>query len=399
MVWQADGVKKAKSRTWYLFGMMLLFSFLLFCRMFFLQVIESEKYRTMADKNRISVQLISAPRGIIYDRNGVALARNRKTYRAVITAEDTSGDVEKTLALFQKIVPLKEDEVKRILKDVRRKKSFVPVRIKDDLTEEQMAKVQLNMPSLRGITIEESLMRVYPEKEKTAHTVGYVSFLTEKDLKEIEIPIASLQDDRIGKTGLEKVFNTKLSGTIGTRKMEVNAVGRQVRELERIEPQEGDDIELSIDSRFQKIGYDAMNNETGSAVLMDVNTGEILMMVSTPSFDPNIFNYPVDPETKKKLDDKEHLPQVNKSVSGQYSPGSTFKIVVALAGLEAGVIKPSTQINCEGKVYVGEHPFHCWKKIGHGPLDLTEALQHSCDVYFYEVTGCSVFHIQSVLCA
>ena len=385
MVWQADGIKKTKSRTWCLFGMMFLFSFLLFCRMFFLQVVEAEKYQTLADKNRIAVQFISAPRGIIYDRNGVALARNRKTFRAVITAEDTDGDVGKTLSLFQKLVPLKEDEVTRVLKEVRRKKSFIPVRIKDDLTEEQMASVQLNMPSLRGITIEESLMRIYPEKERSAHTVGYVSFLTENDMKNAQIPVASLQDDRIGKIGIEQAFNTNLSGTIGAKKMEVNAVGRQVRELERIEPEEGQDLQLSIDARLQKIGYQAMQNETGSAILMDIHTGEILMMVSSPSFDPNIFNYPVDPETMKQLSDKEHRPQINKAISEFYSPGSTFKIVVALAGLEAGIIKPTTRITCEGKIYVGEHPFHCWKKIGHGPLSLTEALQHSCDVYFYEV--------------
>ncbi len=352
--------------------------------MFYLQVIEAEKYQTLAEKNRIGIQLIPSPRGIIYDRNGVPLARNRKTFRAVLTAEDTGGNIPVILERFQKLVPLTEDEIVRISKEVKRKKPFVPVRLKEDLTFEQMAAVELNIPSLSGVAIEESLMRLYPTEEQSAHSIGYVSFLTEDDLRNNDL-IQKLPDVRIGRIGLEQSFDDTLYGTAGTKKMEINAVGRQVRELDRKDPVAGDDLEVSLDSRLQKIGFEALKDEAGSAVLMDVNTGEVLMLVSTPSFNPNIFNYPIEAGTWNELNTNERHPLLNKALVGGYSPGSTFKIVVALAGLESGVIKPSTQINCEGKLFVGEHPFHCWKKNGHGSLDLTEALQHSCDVYFYEV--------------
>lgn len=377
MTWYADGIRISKKRAHILLAMMMCFSVLLFFRMFFLQVIEAEKYKTLADKNRIGSHFLSAPRGIIYDRNGVPLAGNRKTFRAIITAEDTGFQVAKTLDLFQRLVPLREDEVNRILKETANKKSFVPVRVKDDLTREQVSAVELNLPSLSGISIEESLMRVYPKKEKTAHTIGYV--------KAVDDPKRMLREEKMGKTGVEQFYNDDLTGKTGVKKMEVNSVGRQVRELERQEPVQGEDLQLSIDARLQDIGFAALKEETGSAVLMDVETGEVLMLVSTPSFDPNLFNYPISTSVWKSLNDELHRPQVNKAISEHYAPGSTFKIVVALAGLEAGVIEPDTQIHCDGKMYVGNHPFHCWKKTGHGSLNLKQALQHSCDVYFYEV--------------
>lgn len=384
MPWQSDGVKKVKHRVYFLSLGMLIFSLLLFSRMFFLQVIDAEKYQTLAERNRIGFRQIAPARGLILDRNGEVLASNRKTFRAILTAERTGGNVSAVLEKFQRLVPLEAGEVERILKDVKRRKSFVPVRVKEDLTFEQMAAIQLNIPELTGISIEESLMRVYPEGPLSAHVIGYVSFLTEDDLRKNE-SLQKLPDARIGRTGVERSFEKDLAGIPGTRKMEINAVGREVRELGRQEATPGQNIQLSIDGRFQKIGFEAMRGEAGSALLMDVHTGEVLMFVSTPSFDPNIFNYPIDVKTWKELNENERHPMLNKAILGTYSPGSAFKIVVALAGLEAGVIKPSTKINCAGRLLVGDHPFHCWKKNGHGELDLSEALQHSCDIYFYEV--------------
>ena len=383
-MWEAGGVKKVKKRAYIFAVAVVFFSLLLFSRMFFLQVIEGEKYQTKAENNRIGLRQIAPPRGLIFDRNGVPLALNRKTFRAVLTAENTEGQVSAVLEKFKKLVPLEDEEVERILKDVKRRKPFVSVRVKEDLTFEQMASLQLNMPELPGISIEESLMRVYPEGETSAHAIGYVSFLTEEDLKKNE-NLQNLPDARIGRIGVENSFEKDLAGIPGTRKMEINAVGREIRELDRLEPVAGMDIYLSLDARLQKIGFDAMKDESGSAIMMDVNTGEILMLVSTPSFDPNIFNYPIDSATWKNLNGNERKPMVNKSISEHYSPGSTFKIVVALAGLESRVIKPTTKIECEGRLFVGKHPFHCWRRKGHGSLNLAEALQHSCDIYFYEV--------------
>ena len=384
MTWQADGVKKVKKRTYILASCMFCFSMLLFSRMVYLQVIEGQKYQTLADKNRIASRQIASDRGLIVDRNGENLASNRISFRAIITAEDTEGNVQNVLDNFRKIVPLDDAEMKRILKEIKQKRSFQPVRLKEDLSFEQMASVQLNIPELPGIAIEEGLMRVYPEKEKTAHIVGYVSFLTEEDLKEKET-FQVLPDVRIGRIGLERSFEKELAGVLGTRKMEINSIGREVRELDREEPIAGEDIQLSIDKRLQEIGFAAMKDETGSAVLMDIYTGEVLMLVSTPSFDANIFNYPISPKLWKELNQNDRHPMLNKATAGAYSPGSVFKIVVALAGLDAGVISSETEIECTGRLLVGSHPFHCWKKGGHGSLNLTEALQHSCDIYFYEL--------------
>ena len=253
MTWQADGVKKVKERTYILGICMFCFSMLLFLRMFFLQVIEGQRYQTLADKNRISSRQIASDRGLIVDRNGENLASNRISFRAIITAEDTEGNVQNVLDNFRKIVPLDDSEMKRILKEIKQKRSFQPVRLKEDLSFEQMALVQLNIPELPGIAIEEGLMRVYPEKEKTAHIVGYVSFLSEEDLKE-KNAFHVLPDVRIGRIGLERSFEKELAGVLGTRKMEINSIGREVRELEREEPIPGEDIQLSIDKRLQEIG-------------------------------------------------------------------------------------------------------------------------------------------------
>ncbi len=384
MTWQADGNKKITRRTFVMGGVQLLLAFTLFGRMFYLQVLEADKYQTLADKNRISLKLLPPPRGAILDRNGIPFAMNRKIFRAMIVAEETGGKLRKTLQNFGKLVPLQEEDYERILKEIKRKKSFVPVRLKDDLSFDEMAAIQLNIPDLAGVSIENGLMRVYPQKEFAAHPVGYVSFVTEQDLEQENL-LSKMPDIRIGRTGIEQSYQDFLYGETGNKKMEINAVGREIRELEKTDPIPGKDLILTLDSRLQKAGYEALKNESGSAVLIDVQTGEVKMMVSTPSFDPNIFNEPVDTKTWSRLNTSDRHPLLNKAISGLYSPGSVFKIVVALAGLEAGVITEKTKIDCEGRLFVGEHPFHCWKRSGHGPLNLKQALQHSCDIYFYEV--------------
>ena len=383
MSWQSDGIRKVKRRSIIFEIGMLLGCFILLSRMFYLQIIEADKYQTLADKNRISFKLLAPSRGSILDRRGELIATNRKSFRAVIVAEETD-DVSKTLDNFSRLIPLSEQEKTRILKDIRRKKAFVPVRIKDDLTFDEMALIQLNIPNLSGVSIEETLMRIYPEKELLAHPLGYVSFVNENDLKSGD-SLLKIPDIRIGRTGLEAFYEKDLSGQEGTEKVEINAAGREIRVLDKNESVSGQNLTLTLDTRFQKIGYDAMKGEAGSAILMDIYTGDILMMVSTPSFDPNIFNYPIEASVWKDLNQNIRHPLLNKSITGLYSPGSIFKIIVAIAGLEAGVIKEDTKINCSGKLFVGDHPFHCWQKHGHGDLNLKQALQHSCDIYFYEV--------------
>lgn len=359
--------------------------FLLFmvivARLYYLQVYEADKYKTLADENRISTRLLVPPRGVIYDRHGEMLATNRQNFQALMVAEQTPN-VQETLDAFKKIMPLSEAEEEKIKKDLKKNRSFVPVRIKDNLSWEDIAKVQLNAPDLPGIIIDEGLTRYYPFAEKMAHFIGYVSSVSDDDVK--DDPLLEVPGFKIGKAGIEKLYEKQLRGKGGNLKLEVNAYGRIMKEIEKADGIPGDRIDLSIDSRLQTKAYDSFGEESGAAIVLDVNTGEILAFVSTPAYDPNALSQGVSTEEWKELSGNEKNPLVNKALSGQYSPGSTFKMVVALAALESGAITTQTRAFCAGKMMLGNHTFHCWKSLGHGYIDVVQALQHSCDIFFYE---------------
>lgn len=361
-------------------GKMFLF-FVIIARLYYLQVYQADQYKTLADENRISTRLLIPPRGIIYDRNGEMLATNRQNFQAMIVAEQTPN-VQQTLDAFKKIMPLSEAEEERIKKDLKRNRSFVPIKIKENLTWEEVARIQLNASDLPGIIIDEGLSRYYPYGEKMAHVIGYVSSVSENDVK--DDPLLEVPGFKIGKSGIEKLFEKKLRGSGGILKLEVNAFGRIMKQIERTDGIPGERVDLTLDARLQSKAFDLFGEESGSAILLDVNTGEILAFVSTPSFDPNIMSQGVSSEMWNDWLKDEKKPLTNKGVAGQYSPGSTFKMIVALAGLEAGVIKPETRSFCAGKMFLGNHAFHCWKSQGHGYINVVEALQHSCDIFFYE---------------
>ncbi len=350
-------------------------------RLYYLQVYQADRYKMLADENRISTRLLIPPRGIIYDRNGEMLATNRQNFQAMIVAEQTPN-VQETLNAFKKIMPLSEAEEERVKKDLKRNRSFVPIKIKENLTWEEVAKIQLNAPELPGIIIDEGLSRYYPYGEKMAHVIGYVSSVSEKDIK--DDPLLEVPGFKIGKSGIEKLFEKKLRGSGGNLKLEVNAFGRIMKEIERTDGIPGERVDLTIDARLQSKAFDLFGEESGAAVLLDVNTGEILAFVSTPSFDPNVMAQGLSNEMWNSLVNDEKKPLSNKALAGQYSPGSTFKMIVALAGLESGAIKPESRSFCAGKMFLGSHAFHCWKEHGHGYIDVVEALQHSCDIFFYE---------------
>lgn len=366
----------------------LVFFFLicvLITRVFYLQILQGDRYRLLADKNRTSVRLTLPSRGNIFDRNGVRIAENKKNFQAVLIKEEAQN-VQQSLLNFEKIIPLDEDEKKRIQKEIKRKRPYMAIRIKDGLSFEEAAQLHLNAPDLMGIQIEEDLIRNYPMKEINAHLVGYVSLMNDKDLEENpDNPLADLPGYRIGRTGIENSFEEVLKGSPGMRKREVNAYGRSVRLLEERPALKGDSLNLTIDVRLQEAALKALGKEAGSAIVMDVNTGEILALVSSPSYDTNIFTMPVPTKVWRSLIDNEKRPLQNKALTGTYSPGSIFKLVVSLAALEERAIHPNKKIYCNGKVTIGNHDFHCWKRGGHGPVNLEEALMHSCDVYFYEV--------------
>lgn len=357
----------------------------LITRVFYLQILQGDRYRLLADKNRTSVRLTLPSRGNIFDRNGVKLAENKKNFQAVLIKEEALN-VQKSLENFEKIIVLDEDEKARIQKEIKRKRPYMAIRIKDGLSFEEAAKLHLNAPDLTGIQIEEDLIRHYPLKDVNAHLIGYVSLMNDKDLEENpDDPLADLPGYRIGRTGLENSFEEVLKGIPGFKKREVNAYGRSVRVLEEAVSQKGESLNLTIDSRLQEVALTALGKESGSAIVMDVNTGEILAMVSSPSYDTNIFTMPVPVKVWRSLIDNEKRPLQNKALTGTYSPGSIFKLVVALAGLEHKIIHPNKKVYCGGKVTIGNHDFHCWKRSGHGMVDLEQALMHSCDVYFYEM--------------
>ena len=384
-IWKYQKTQILTHRVLALGGLFFILSMILAGRLFYLQVLQGEKYKLMAEKNRLSVRLTMPPRGYIYDRNGVKLAENKKTFQAVLIKEQAK-DYQKTLDKFSRLIPLEQEERDRIEKEVSRKRAYMPVRVRENLSFEEMSLLQVNTPDLPGIVIEEGMTRYYGQGTASTHVVGYVSLLTDKDVNgDRDNPLLDLPGYRIGRLGIEQFFEDTLKGTPGVRKTEVNAFGRSVRILEDTPPIPGEDIHLTIDSRLQKYAMDIFGDESGSLILTNVNTGEILALVSVPSFDPNLFTVPLSVKDWRALSTNKKNPLRNKALSGLYSPGSIFKIVMTLAGLEGGQITPANKVFCSGKTKVGNQLFHCWKREGHGSLNVVEALKHSCDVYFYEI--------------
>lgn len=368
-------------RSLILGGVELFLLFLLIFRLYYLQVYQADRYKTLADENRISTRLLVPPRGIIYDRHQNMLAGNRQNFQALMVAEQTTN-IDDTLNAFKKIMPLDEEEEKRIRKDLKKNRSFVPVKIKDNLSWEQATQILLNAPDLPGVIIDEGLSRYYPYGDIFAHVIGYVAAVAEDDVK--DDPLLEVPGFKIGKSGIEKLYERELRGKAGNQKLEVNAVGRIMKEIEREDGVSGDNVELSLDVRLQKKAYELLGEESGAIVMMNVKTGEILAFASAPAFDPNSFTNGLSVDEWKELNSNEKNPLLNKAVSGLYSPGSTFKMVVGLAALESGTVDRQSRSFCAGKMVLGNHTFHCWKDIGHGYINIVQALQHSCDIFFYE---------------
>lgn len=350
-------------------------------RLYFLQIYEADKYKVMSDENRISTRFLVPPRGTIYDRNGEIIAKNEQDFQAVLITEQTP-DIEKTISTFKNIIPLTKDEENKIKSDIKKHRRFIPIKLKDNLAWDEVSKIMLHAPDLPGVEIDEGLNRTYPLADLYAHVLGYVGPVSDKDSK--NSPLYMVPGFKIGKSGLEKSLDYKLQGQGGTVKLEVNAYGRVMKEIERHSGSIGDSMQITIDSRLQKAAYEAFGDNSGAAVVLDVHSGEILALISAPSYDPNLFTNGISYKHWNTLLNNERTPLINKAVSGQYSPGSTFKIVVALAALEAKTINADTRYFCSGGMDIGSTRFHCWKHFGHGSLNVIEALKYSCDIFFYE---------------
>jgi len=351
-------------------------------KLYQVQMVEGGRYATMAESNRISARLIAPPRGRILDRAGIVVGGNRLNWRALLTAELTTN-VDGTLDTFARIVPLADHERARIERELRKRHRFIPVIVREFLTWEEMARIEVNAPDLPGILVDVGFTRLYPQGPALAHVVGYVAPPNEADLG--EDPMLALPGIRIGRNGMEKALDTRLRGRAGAVQMEVNAVGRVIRELDRQEGTPGQDLGLTIDVGLQNSVLRRLGDESASAVVMDARNGEVLAMTTNPSFDPSLFNSGVSQAQWIQWTSNRKAPLINKAASGLYAPGSTFKMAVAMAGLEAKVIGPGDRISCPGFLDLGDTRFHCWSKSGHGALDMRGAIKNSCDVYFYEV--------------
>ena len=354
----------------------------LFGRMHFLQVTEADQYNMLAEENRINLRLLAPPRGRVIDRFGEPLAITRQNFRVLIVAEKTT-DIAKTLNTLGQIIKLSDNKKESIQQEVRRRKRFVPVTVRENLNWEEMVRIEVNAPDLPGIIVDEGLTRFYPHNEITAHVLGYVSSVDEGDLT--GDALLQLPGFRIGKAGVEQKFDLALRGKGGTSQVEVNAVGRIIRELDRKEGKSGIDLQLTLDQRLQQVAAKRLQPESAACVVMDVNSGEVLVMASTPGFNPNAFNRGLTQQEWNSLSNDPRAPMTNKAMSGQYSPGSTFKMVVALAVLEQQAISPEQNIMCKGHVDLGKRRFHCWERKGHQSINMVQAIAQSCDVYFYEV--------------
>ena len=367
-------------------GTMLATTVVLSLRMRHLQVEEADQFRLLAEENRINIRLIPPSRGQSFDRNGVLIAGNEQNYRIVIVRED-ARDVPAAISKLRELVELDDDELARALREMDRRSPFVPVTVADRVSWDALSAVAVNAPTLPGVTPEVGLSRVYPLGADMAHVVGYVGPVSDADLERLQDPDPLLEIPRfqIGKLGVESRLESLLRGTAGTKRIEVNARGRVIRELDRQEGEPGVDLQLTVDHMLQNFTLARLGDESAAAVVIDVETGDLHAASSAPSYDPNLFVRGISVADYRTLTEDDHRPLADKTVQGAYPPGSTFKMVTALAALEAGVLKPEEALRCNGFREVSGRRFHCWKRGGHGRVDVRRSLVESCDVFYYEV--------------
>lgn len=355
-------------------------------RLYFLQVMNSHHYKLLSDKNRIQTVLLAPERGGILDRSGRPLATNKTSYKCIIHREDTE-DPDKLMTTIGRLLQLDENATQYYLEQIKKKKnkSFI---IKEDLSWEELARLELNNNDLTGLEIEKGFSRLYIQPYETCHTLGYLSAITEQD-KELD-HVVEIPGFKIGRSGLEKTYDTLLKGKPGFKQVEINASRRVVRTLSTVDSLKGTDIYLTLDAELQSYVYDTLKeHESACAAVMDVQTGGLLACVSHPGFDANLFTRNISKKVWKNLSQNEDRPLLNKIIAGGYAPGSVFKMIVALAALEAGVIDKHTSHHCPGHYDLGDHRFHCWiwRHGGHGAVNVQSAIAQSCDVFFYNIAS------------
>lgn len=357
-----------------------------------LQLVEAQRYQKLSAGNQFNYRLVPPPRGLIMDRNGVSLASNRPNFRLMIN-KDKGLEAEAVLDDLSKLVPIDGTRRARILRELERAPRKAPVVVMEDLSWEEFSRVNIRAPELPNVTADMGEVRVYPFGGAFAHVIGYVAKVSDRDLKAAEGDATQDQDllhhpgFRIGKQGVEKAFDKDLRGRAGATKAEVDSVGRVVRldPAGDIPPAAGKAIHLTLDADIQNRALEVMGEESGAIVVMDCRNGDLLCMASAPSFDANRFVRGLSGPEYKALAEYERKPLLDKSMTGLFPPGSTFKPTVGLAALAAG-IDPDIRINCPGSWYYGGRVWRCWEKGGHGPQNMHDAIKNSCDIYFYQTS-------------
>jgi penicillin-binding protein 2 len=381
-----DSARQIGRRSLLLGGLFAGTGAVLAARMRYLQVERADDFRLLAEENRINIRLLPPARGLIFDRGGVLLAANEQNYRITLVREDT-GDVDDVLDELSRIVNLDMVTLERARREIARRPPFVPVTIADRLSWAEVSAVGINAPALPGVNPEVGLSRVYPMGGDFAHVVGYVGPVSDYYLEQTgdTDPILQIPDFQVGRNNVEARLEHTLRGSAGTKRVEVNAGGRVMRELDRDPPEPGSDVQLTVDAGLQNYVEARLSGESAGSVVIDCQTGEILALASAPTFDPNLFVRGISTAAWNDLTSDPYRPLANKATQGLYPPGSTYKMIVALAALEGGHITPDETINCPGHVDVGNRRFHCWRRGGHGRMNLNESISQSCDVYYYEL--------------
>jgi len=375
---QADDDLNGKAK--WLMAFVFIALCLLVIRLFYLQVLMGAHYDDLAQNNRLRILTVRPPRGKIVDRNGLTLADNRPAFNVVVVPED----LENRAATVRRLAYLLDRDPEEIDKAIKSGsgKPYEPVAVARDVSFDAMSRVEMELYSLNGVAIEATAERDYVDNGLAAHVLGYLGEVTKAEIdKHPELDY--VQGDLVGKSGVEQTFENELKGVKGARVVEVDAKGRKIRIVRDVPPTSGRELRLSIDKRLQAIARTAIADKYGAVVAMDPRTGEVLVMVSTPDYDPNMFLTPIAPESWQQMMEDPLHPMENRALRGQYPPGSIFKAFMCIAALESGTMTPEQEVYCPGKFYLGRHAYRCWQPRGHGRVNMISAMEQSCDVYFY----------------
>jgi penicillin-binding protein 2 len=363
---------------------LVLTAIILFMRLFDLQILRGDDMRRLSEQNRVRVKKIVAPRGIIFDRNGKIMADTRPSYNLYVIQEDIAN-FNQTVDGLAKLLDIDRDEIIEKIREARDFPPSFPVKIRDDMSMDQVAKVEANRIYLPGVTIQIEPKRNYPFGTMAAHMLGYVSEIGPDELKDKEHYKGYAPGDTIGKFGLERAYEKYLRGADGENRVEVDATGREVRILDTKEPISGNTLYLNVNMDIQSAVETAYQGKKGGCIVTDPKTGGVLVLVSKPAFDPNQLSSGINRQYWKEIATDSQHPLQNRAIQGRFPPGSTFKIVLALKGLEKGLVNEKTSFGCRGGFPFGNRVFKCWKKGGHGSVAVHRGIVESCDVFFYNL--------------